>query len=562
MNKESEKFYSSPIENPQQTPVPEKPETFREPTESKFIKDAELALIDLKNKPDKIITAADKRIENIPATIGLDREKAKLIFEQSGFAKKIISIKEQIVSLAQTTKGKIENLVFRHKAKTENFENQSVIIENEDRQKQIERISTASKKLGEQSERLKSIELSPKVGILADANKIENQQIDIIKDPDKTIRVNFKLTEELYSAIKEKYSKNKQSLITYGKGSNQFNLVNCWQKEIDDAIIKISTGETDVDDFVKNKITGELKIEKIKGKIYCALGLVEIILPNKNKTELTPEQISEKINDILSQELEISEGLSLPNTEAENKYKEARYKWHHKNEIVPEDNKKRLIREEVSPGYFTFVEKDKHKEYQQIDSYAIYHKIYSIENLPNIIKAGGLISSHERYKRGLIVDGESSSRDMRTGGGDSVFTRIVTKKGLKNSKKSKQELDGVHFVFEPDLLDRTDWYSYNNDLYGGIDPNIFKQRLSPKELIEEQGLGWRDSNEQMFRTGIPMEKVKAIACATENQALEVIDILHRAGITKINNKSIKQIITIAPGVRNLIEISNKKQSGY
>ncbi|MBI4692359.1 MAG: hypothetical protein HY773_02945 [Candidatus Terrybacteria bacterium] len=510
MNKEFEKI-SSPLPETKQehVRVPEKLESTHEFTEVEFTKNIEQALAEVESEPLKIMTAADKRIENIPMSIGLNQEKATAIFEQGGFAEKITLIKEQITSLVKITKEKIKNLI------------------------------------SHQAEKIRSIELNPKVGILVDGNRIENQQIDIIKAPDETIHINFKLTEKQYNIIKEKYSKYEQSSIVYGSGDNNFKLADCWQKEIDGAIVKISTGEKDIDD-IENK-----------REIRSSLGLVEIILSDKDETKLTTEQINEKINQILNRELEIPNGLSLPEIEDEDEYKKTRYMWHHKTEVVPANIEENLTREEVFPAYFTFIEKDKHKEYQKISPYAVYHRIFGASNLPRIIRSGGLISSHERYKRGLITEGlyQSTDLDMQKGGADNVFTRIVTEGADKN-------ITGVYFIFQPDLLDRTDWYSYDSDNFGSNDPKTFEHRLSPEELIKNQKQKYNVSNELMFRTGISIEKIKAIACATENDLWGVIDALRGDGITEINGKPIEQMIVMAPNVSDFLEISEEKPSKY
>src|SRR3990172_2264272 len=62
-------------------------------------------------------------------------------------------------------------------------------------------------------------------------------------------------------------------------------------------------------------------------------------------------------------------------------------------------------------------------------------------------------------------------------------------------------------------MDRTDWYAYRTDKYGSTVPNLFNTRQSPRELFDEDANdGCSLTNEQMFRVGIPLEKIKAIVC--------------------------------------------------
>jgi hypothetical protein len=173
------------------------------------------------------------------------------------------------------------------------------------------------------------------------------------------------------------------------------------------------------------------------------------------------------------------------------------------------------------------------------------------------------MSTHERYRRGLPFKGLSSIKDLGTGGADSVFTRIVTEEGLRGSYnlelESKNAGYNVVFIFEPDILDRTDWYSYSRDFYGSTKKDDFEERLSPKDLIEEQKKYWTSINEQMFRTGITMEKVKAIACASEYEVVRVLKILQNAGISEINGRRIEQMVVMAPRVRDFIRISQGEE---
>jgi len=407
------------------------------------------------------------------------------------------------------------------------------------------RIQIARNRLNTQHRELEDIGLHAMVAILADQGHIENQQINIIENPDKTsLRLNFKLTEQHYNTLKDKYRNYDQSSIVYGGGDKSYSLVDAWSKELDGAAIKLSTGKNGSGNTIRS-----------------SFGLVEISIPKSDG--LTDDQINEKINQILVQELEIPTGLSIPTADEENAYKKARYMWHHKTDETPADIDSRLSREEVSQGYYTFVEKGKHKEYQQINPYAVYHQVYRVENLPQIVKAGGLLSTHERYRRGLTVEGMSSVSDIETGGADSVFTRIVTEDGFKNSSESvKSAKYNIAFVFEPDLLDRTDWYTYESDKYGSTDPETFKQRYSPKSLVASQKNTWSTGNEQMFRSGISLEKVKAITGATEHDVGLIIETLHDAGIKEINGKPIEQIVVIAPTAGDFVKISKGEQVEY
>ena len=148
-----------------------------------------------------------------------------------------------------------------------------------------------------------------------------------------------------------------------------------------------------------------------------------------------------------------------------------------------------LKRREVFPGYHTMVDDSRHLDYErQHGEFAIFHNVSDSGMLPKIIKSGGLMSSHERYSRGLLVGGESTEQDFQTGGADSVFVRTVVEGSEIKRKPDEEDLHRHdHFVIMgPELYDRTDWYAYPKDLYGCTDTLLFNRfppvsRRSPSE---------------------------------------------------------------------------------
>ena len=88
----------------------------------------------------------------------------------------------------------------------------------------------------------------------------------------------------------------------------------------------------------------------------------------------------------------IPDALGEVSEDAEQEYKEARYKWQHviPGELSPEqvERAERLEREEVFPGYSTLVEKGKHREYleQYGDPYGIFEGDTTEKNRPNVEK--------------------------------------------------------------------------------------------------------------------------------------------------------------------------------
>ena len=507
---------------------------------------------ELKVQAEQLVAnLSDEDIETIVKQSGLDEEQAKTI--QTGLI------------------GRKHFLVTRFNLK----------------QKSVERIPIAIEKLKEQLEQLSTLELRPRVGILTDTDKIENQEIDIIDASDiGRYEINFKLTAHHWKTVlanlrKMRDSQNPDFIFSKSTGfsestgentiyytktakplssterqkdivhryheDNTFRVASALTIKKGNILIKISTaGESDFGYYGHNR---------------SAFGVVHIEIPNEDG--LSSEEMEEKINNIFKDILQVETGLTTPPLEAEKTYKKARYAWLHKldsSELVPEEVSSKLTREEVISGYFTFVEKDAHKKYQQISPYAVYHSLCSPSTLPKLIRAGGLLSTHERYRRGLLFSGLSSSKDLESGGGDSVFTRLVTSEGVKG----RSTLSGVAsndgtIIFHPRILDRTDWYAYSSDNYGKTSTEEFSRRQSPRQVFSEQeNSGYNHSNEQMFRCGISTNDILAIAVTDEEGLINLRHVLHIDGIDTLNDRPIEEMIVIAKTHDDAINISGGK----
>ncbi|KKR03655.1 MAG: hypothetical protein UT32_C0045G0001, partial [Parcubacteria group bacterium GW2011_GWC2_39_14] len=379
--------------------------------------------------------------------------------------------------------------------------------------REIDRIRDQSLELG----------LHPRVGFVADGKAIESQMVDMIEDKEgQKIILDFKLTVDFHKTVLENIQKMRddKSLEKMGysfgtetivyKNINKSSGYNSSFELCSASVITASNG-------VKLKIVGSLVNNR------SALGMVNIEIPRgENAPSLIEAQNT--VQKMLEDILKIKEGLSIPEEQAERDYKQARYVWHHKLKEVPDDmdeKLKNLKRQEVFPGYQTIVEPGKHKEYEAVSDFAVYHAIQHVDNIPKMIKAGGLICTRERYRRGMLLEGQSSILDLQRGGADSVFTSIVTKDAALRTYGSIGE-NGVYMIFSHDLLDRTDWYAYEVDTYGHTGHDKFSNRQSPEQLFREQKTNFNSSNEQMFRLGISTEQVKAFVVSLRSFDVPVI----------------------------------------
>lgn len=399
-----------------------------------------------------------------------------------------------------------------------------------------ERTARACRELQQQREQMQEVGLFPRTCVVADKDCIENQEVNFIQVTDtdysdsEVIRVQFKLTTQHQQKIASFLARQglNQGHISY----KYYHFCPCVQKNIDDIIIKVSS------------------VQATSQENRSGIGLVEIIVP-PDKLE-NEHSLGAIVHEVLQTELGIADGLDAPTPEAENDYKKARYAWHHKLTTAPPGIEDKLVRTEVAPEYYTFVEPGKHAEYKKMGSYIVCHSLDNVQNLPSIIKAGGLLSTHERYRRGLLLDGCSSITDINSGGADSVFTRV----SVLNEGWMREQNNAVALVFDPDILDRTDWFSYLSDNYGSTKPEIFKDRSEPVQFMERLASSPHDDNEAMFRTGISSEKIRYINCRGAESMFTVYKMLIKAGITHIHNQPIEKMIKNVRNLNELVKLSN------
>lgn len=396
-----------------------------------------------------------------------------------------------------------------------------------------QRMAIAAEKLDEQWERLRAVELRPRVGLLADGGKVENQQIDIIEHPER-YDVTFKLTAAQYETLLREIQNHgtgwKPASVDFGEKDSAYCFSDGWEFTLANMRVLVAKGS-------REHFT----------RVGSAIGLIRMEIPRTGGRSIA--DLGQDIHATLTNLLGIEGGLLPPPPEAERAYKWQRYAWQHKLDPTGdrppdwETIEQRLERREVCPGYFTFVEQNRHRAYADISRYAVYHDLRDVNSICNIIRAGGLLSTHERYRRGLLLDGLSSGRDLETGGADSVFTRTVTEAGIAHSMVLGFDSYSA-IVFDASLFDRTDWYAYEDDRYGTTDPTEFTpHRQSPEQLLTKQrDAGFRATNEQMFRTGIGVESMRAIACRSSGWQEKTRDAFAAGGIAEIGGVSVEALL--------------------
>lgn len=411
---------------------------------------------------------------------------------------------------------------------------------------------------GQEMERTGEIVVRPRTEIVCDHDHIEGQKIDVINKRDRgAMEFRFKLRAptEVMAALATKPEGEgegaqdeittpsgavlRRGKITYEGASSDSSYELCDASVFEKGGVKVFIA----DPSYRNGDNWDITIPYNSSRLVrTAMGLVKVEVPSGTDPEAT-EQILGKI---LEKDLGIPDALGEVPEEAEREYKMARYKWQHMitGDLTPEqmEQAEKLHREEVFPGYTTLVERGKHGEYLERygeDIRAIHHLWTGSAKSIYRILTQGLMCTTERYSRGVMKSGMSSTIDMDTGGADSVFTRIT-------NEAERGKMNGAVVVFKPEVFDRTDWYSYNYDTYGSTDDEYFVDRLSPDTIfdtITNPNSYYSSCNEQMFRTGIGAGFVESIEVGSDSRD-GIIAELRSMGLEEINGKPIEEVVIL------------------
>lgn len=391
--------------------------------------------------------------------------------------------------------------------------------------------------------------------IICDRDHIENQRVDVVENlENQTLEYRFKLREPLMeiSELGQKLrteSREKDGVaelksgtsvrlgeITYRdlESKREFRL--CDALVFEKNGIKVSLADATARELGDGVISRKRNTSNL---VRAAIGLVQMEVP-KAMDDMAAQQT---LDEIFRQDLGVEDALDEVSERAERDYKIARLKWQYKLEDLNAEQlgrAEKLTRREVFPGYSTYVENGKHEEYlaKYGEDVRAVHMLNSMSvDSVYLVLTTGLMSTTERFSRGVVKNGISSVLDIDSGGADNVFTRIM-------NAEQRSKIQNHAVVLKPEIFDRTDWYAYNVDSYGSTNEAHFAGRLAPEEIFQRT-MGdlshYSADNEQMFRTGIGVDYIEAIE-VDELDRDELLEGLHQKGFFEVNGRPIEEMI--------------------
>lgn len=391
--------------------------------------------------------------------------------------------------------------------------------------------------------------------IICDRDHIENQRVDVVENlENQTLEYRFKLREPLteISELGQKLrteSREKDGVAELKSGTSvrlgeitYHDLESKREFRLCDALvfekngIKVSLADPSARELGDGVISRKRNTSNL---VRAAIGLVQMEVP-KAMDEIVAQQT---LDEIFKQDLGVEDALDDVSEGAERDYKIARLKWQYKLEDLDVEQlgrAEKLTRREVFSGYSTYVEDGKHEEYlaKYGEDVRAVHMLnsMSVDSVYRVLTTG-LMSTTERFSRGVVKNGISSVLDIDSGGADNVFTRIM-------NAEQRSKIQNHAVVLKPEIFDRTDWYAYNVDSYGSTNEAHFAGRLAPEEIFRRT-MGdlehYSADNEQMFRTGIGVDYIEAIE-VDELDRDELLEGLYQKGLFEVNGRPIEEVI--------------------
>lgn len=158
----------------------------------------------------------------------------------------------------------------------------------------------------------------------------------------------------------------------------------------------------------------------------------------------------------------------------------------------------------------------------------------SVERLASMLKIGAL-STQDRFQIGVIAQGYSAVEDLARGGGEYVFTRLITK-NMPTDPTAYAAISGnFQLLFDLRLVERVG-LNYAHDAFGSKAPNLYASRPSILELTKLLMSAESEdflANEVCIHNRVPPEFIKGVVLSTIKEKEEMIKILRSKGLIKM-----------------------------
>ncbi len=230
----------------------------------------------------------------------------------------------------------------------------------------------------------------------------------------------------------------------------------------------------------------------------------------------------------------------------EEEWKRGLLAWHTKemSEVVAPYTD-HLVSRQALPDYKTFELPGAHTFYEEEGLDLLIHQS-NLRGIFAIAAQGATLSLIERMNRDKDANGQSPEGDLAHGGANSVFISMQTKgpgRAHFNDPFTRAwNAPEAIIVYKHELLDRIDWYAYNNDEFGETSEHFMKKRPSPTEFFRSQFKKNNSLNEIVMPHGIANEDIDVIVLQTQEAVRLMIQSLQDKSITQIGGRPLTEIL--------------------
>jgi hypothetical protein len=197
---------------------------------------------------------------------------------------------------------------------------------------------------------------------------------------------------------------------------------------------------------------------------------------------------------------------------------------------------------EVAPGHHALYSPELSQELEKAGVKWLSHttdKGADIVEMTLRREEDGLLSSRERYQRGLFIQGQSTGRDFETGGADSAFVRLVT--------SDPADVGGLYarwtYQIDPSEAGRLDAYFTNADNYGKVGAHHQRETVSEMAALAREGRLQGD-NELMLQRQVPRSSIRRVVAREASDREELITRLRKEGLTEINGVPLEEFVVL------------------
>jgi len=152
----------------------------------------------------------------------------------------------------------------------------------------------------------------------------------------------------------------------------------------------------------------------------------------------------------------------------------------------------------------------------------------------------GLMSSEERFRRGVFITGKSTGRDFETGGADGVFTRVAKTDTAMETSRGRYRI-----LVDSDQLGRTDWWAFDHDNFGRAEASDARSRWSLDKMTKDEHVS--GDNEVMFPKGVPPSAIRGVVAQSEDARNDLLAGFKKRNLTEINGIPVEDFVKVRKG---------------